>query len=366
LKQVINLLQHRTKLMAPSSSPDVVDTFAQRYPEIANAVGPHWLKQRARERPELCDFPLGRWLYIAGADQGLDLIEQALSLLQDQPLIADRRRRLRRDAAGFEETRVELLVAAWLKSHGYDFAFQSAGPDLTVTLAEGITLPMEVTSPRRTALWHDLFERLGLLAHRFGVEIRIDSDGAQVLAGENRVTNARPLIDHLVALLTSPVADGQVLEIHRPEFGLTLEIDRSEFPTAYHPTTAGTITAYTAFRYVIGAARAKESQAFPDRANALVIGTSRLPSTEWEWFRDQLRWSQEFVESLDWTSVPGCFKYLMLFSPSLVSLEPRECLLVTNPNSPFDAPEGIEDFVGRLFPQPLVDPTRPPFFRRPY
>jgi hypothetical protein len=327
-----------------------------------------WITERLNEWPELCDFPLGRWFRMPIATPGVELVEHLLEILENEPLIADRRRRLRSDAIGFEETRMELLVAAWLRTNEQPFRFTRTGPDLEVRLTDTSTLLMEVTAPRKTALWHDLFERLTLLASRFGVEIRIDSGGEEVLAGENRVPNSRHVIEEIIAALgTNERKQRRPLRWTFSDIGVEIQVKPSRNPGAFHASTAGSITSYTAFEYVVDAANAKARQMPTDRANALLIGTSRIPSMIWSRFSDQLRGNLGFYPSLKWECVPQHVKYVVLFSPSLVSIQPHiPAIFLTNLASQFTDLDGIDEFAKRLFPSDLVDPNFKPFFQRPY
>src|SRR5688572_28592039 len=76
-----------------------LESIRRNYPHLARALGEKWIVERLAEWPELCDYPLGRWSRMPVATEGVELINHVLAVLEHEPLIADRRRRLRSDAA---------------------------------------------------------------------------------------------------------------------------------------------------------------------------------------------------------------------------------------------------------------------------
>jgi len=274
------------------------------------------------------------------------------------PGIADRRRRLRSDPAGFEETLTELWFAAWLRSHQRSFEWPPQGSDFVISLDPATTLPLEATTPRQARWMQDLFERLHLVALRFGYEVRVDHEAEMLPTGfDPEQVVISTVTDILNTLRTTTGRSKRRPRFIYKELALTITMKPSIDPVILQSSYSGPVSSYWGFEYIVAAARAKAAQLPRSAPSALLLGTRQLPDLIWNRFIDTLRRDPTFDQGLEWSRMPAHITYVLLFTFNLKSIQPFEAFVLTNPESPFEHPVGLEHFLTTLFPYPL-SPTQ--------
>lgn len=256
------------------------------------------------------------------------------------------------------ETIAELYLAAWLKRCNIPFEHHtSGGADFLISFAVGAVLPLEVTAPRKTAIYNSLFERLAFLGGQLGFtgEIRHTRASYEQFSALTSEA-ARQVVEEQRELLKKAAAqaDTAAVEQDYAEFGFTLSWRREPDPVFAGTGTWHGATAAGGFQLILDTLRGRHKRAQLSKISdpfGVVVEVGQAPDGWIQPLFDGL-YRRDFIP--DWSGLPAelrNLKYLIIYSVSLDRIPPFRCYVLINPDCPFPAPAGFPALQKIVFPE---------------
>jgi hypothetical protein len=378
-----------TKNGAPMTAPIVeasnLDPIRDRlrlYPVLYRVLGDAWLDKQVAIHPSKSTYALARWLRIEGYEPRLQMLDRLLAMFEDSAGAKEHRDRISGDAPSLEATIVELHFAGWLRENGITFEMPNEGADFLVALPGGGILPVEVTAPRRSVWFDDLFDRLVYIKRGSGFALRWgfheedlpDHDKYSFRLDDVLTdTIANQIIDDALTNMASIKNDPSDMRTRflqvRPEVGYRAEwwLNDSEYMSGN--SGAGTPLAYGPWWQILNAARKKTqktNQLPSDRTNGLLVGANQLEDRDLGNWADWVQRNQDNEVPIQWRDkssycredpskcrhFPDQVKYVFLYKFSWRELEPQCALLIINTASRYPDVPGFDAFRQRMFPIP--------------
>jgi hypothetical protein len=334
----------------------------QTLPNLSAALGMDWIRNHARLEPFEEDHEIARWLTSGSerADEMLRGVDQALAILKGKPRFREWQQRLANDIENVWGTLVEVHLASWLVTTGYDFQVESAGADFLVILPEGGELRLEIYAPQPGRMDDHLFERLSRLAREFGYQGRVIYTGDAPWSLTRRSV-ARIIETETNRFLESPpsVMD---LEASHPNYGVNITWTRAATPHLVGRYGSVMTSPEMGAGELIKAVNHKRAQLDRHVGDiqplGLVVVTNAMAHEPIQSFYDyalmgHYNFPWELNDGLDGQSrkvAPAHLRYLI---PLVITLSrigpPQTWLVLTNPDNQDPDPRGFDVFLDRVF-----------------